>query len=730
MTTSENISYNKSPSRSVKVFSLLVAILSLSPVLPLFYPAARAQEVPSAPAITAQPADLSVAEGEDAAFTVEATGSGTLDYQWSVDGTTISDATDSTLILEAVDLGDAGTVYSVQITDDNGSIVSDGATLEVMPVSIAIVGQGTLDSGRQAGPRWISLDLEALATAVHTVTVSWDTDADVRFKVQEENGGSLSSTLQGTNPGVWTGELEADGQYFIGLWSADGVANYIVKVETSADPVDPELAITAQPTDLTVAEGGNATFSITASGSGTFSYQWFADGLAIPGETSDSLTVMAITLEEDGTGYRAQVSNTVEVLTSEVATLTVRESLSPGMFSREADASTWILSGPAPTLDFNVSNADAAWGRVLLRIGEVLLVGGDFTGIRPARGGPVTDRPWLAALNAISGQPESTFQVPSRIDGVVRALALSPDGSQVYVGGDFGFLALNATTGAIEFEVDVARGARMGRVFDIAVTPTQMYIGGDFTAVDEALRENVARLSLDGELDGSWRPGVEQGFRSGREAPVQSITVSPSEDVIYVGGNFRFINGTPVPRTRHDTTISLLAVSTSDDGTVRSERFTPIVNEQTQKSVKVRDIAVTENYVIVAWGGPNYLTFHSLDGTRLVQYQGTGDVQALKVVGDLVYVGHHGEFFGSLPNPIPPEAYVSADPEIIRRFRLHSFRIDDPSFLPEDSWEASGLFGVWGIAVSEDSVWLSGQLISAGSNGRLVDGLVRFSALD
>jgi len=101
--------------------------------------------------------------------------------------------------------------------------------------------------------------------------------------------------------------------------------------------------------------------------------------------------------------------------------------------------------------------------------------------------------------------------------------------------------------------------------------------------------------------------------------------------------------------------------------------------------------------VIVAWGGPNYLTFHSLAGDRLKQ---------------------------------PQEAVVSLDPQILDPYKFHSFRIDDPTFPPEQAWQIGGAFGIWGIAAGEDGIWLAGQMFSAGSNERVIDGLVRFPALD
>jgi len=484
------------------------------------------------------------------------------------------------------------------------------------------------------------------------------------------------------------------------------------------------ISIASQPIDREVTEGEDVTFSVAATGSGTLSYQWFANNLPLSGETGDSLTVYAASLNEDGTVYNVEISNDIDTVASDYATLTVNEPLVLGLFSQAADSSTWILDGPAPTLDYNAGPNTGAWGQTLLRIGDLLLVGGDFEGIRPNRGAATTARPFLAALDAVSGQPVTTFQVPGEVDDIVRALAISPNGEHVYVGGDFGLLALNATTGALEFTVSVTKGVNDGRVFDIEVAGAQLYIGGDFNKVDNTYRGNLARLSLNGDLDTQWKSHVTHGYNNGRAAPVQSLAVSASGDTVYVGGTFRFIDGTPVARTPANNRISLLPVSALD-GSVLPERFVADVRGS-GKGLTAYDIVVTEFYVIIAWGGPNCLTFHSLDGSRLAQYDAAGDVQALQIVGDHVFVGHHGEYFYdySTASFIPQQAIVDSTP-----FKIHSFRIDDPSFLPEQTWRINGTFGVWGIAAAEDSIWVAGQIWRAGSNDRAVDGLARFPAL-
>ena len=82
------------------------------------------------PVITAQPAAQAVAVGANATFTVAATGSGTLTYQWLKDGVAIAGATSSTLTVSSVTSANAGN-YSVKVTNATGSITSTGIALTV-----------------------------------------------------------------------------------------------------------------------------------------------------------------------------------------------------------------------------------------------------------------------------------------------------------------------------------------------------------------------------------------------------------------------------------------------------------------------------------------------------------------------------------------------------------------------------------------------------------------------
>lgn len=84
-----------------------------------------------APRITQQPVDLSAALGDKPAFKVKATGRGPFQYQWKLNGIDIPGATTATLPLGLI-TGDKAGKYSVEVTSQFGSVISQVATLSIM----------------------------------------------------------------------------------------------------------------------------------------------------------------------------------------------------------------------------------------------------------------------------------------------------------------------------------------------------------------------------------------------------------------------------------------------------------------------------------------------------------------------------------------------------------------------------------------------------------------------
>jgi hypothetical protein len=85
-----------------------------------------------APTVVLQPANLSVLPGGTAQFNVVAGGTAPLIYQWLLNGSPITAATHSSLILSNAACGQNGTVFSVSITNAGGSVVSSNAVLTII----------------------------------------------------------------------------------------------------------------------------------------------------------------------------------------------------------------------------------------------------------------------------------------------------------------------------------------------------------------------------------------------------------------------------------------------------------------------------------------------------------------------------------------------------------------------------------------------------------------------
>ncbi len=95
------------------------------------------------PWITSQPSDQTVIQGSNVTFSVAATGSAPVTYQWRFNGTDMTGQTDATLILNNVQGSQSGT-YAVQVTHACGSTASSNAVLTVqVPPFIIVQPTGT-----------------------------------------------------------------------------------------------------------------------------------------------------------------------------------------------------------------------------------------------------------------------------------------------------------------------------------------------------------------------------------------------------------------------------------------------------------------------------------------------------------------------------------------------------------------------------------------------------------
>ncbi|MET1006925.1 MAG: PKD domain-containing protein [Propionibacteriaceae bacterium] len=176
-------------------------------------------------------------------------------------------------------------------------------------------------------------------------------------------------------------------------------------------------------------------------------------------------------------------------------------------------------------------------------IGDTVYAGGDFANARPAGAAPgtnLTPRSNLLAYNIRTGVLITSFNPV--LNGKVKALAASPDGKRLYVGGSFTTVngvnryriaAFDTATGALVTNFAPAPNAT---VSSISVTDTVVYAGGGFNKVKDAVRPGLAAFSpTNGALLG-WAPSVDNGS-------VNAVLVSPDKSRVIVAGNFSSING-------------------------------------------------------------------------------------------------------------------------------------------------------------------------------------------
>ncbi|HYF34899.1 MAG TPA: immunoglobulin domain-containing protein, partial [Prosthecobacter sp.] len=228
--------------------------------------------------ITRSPSGSAVSEGRTVVFTATAHGTGPLTYQWYKNGGILDGETGATY-----------TIASVNETDHAGSYT--------VRISNGVTTAGLMSSA-------VSLEIaEGVTSAVATRTPSLHTvmsGQTVTFHVAATGGGSLS--YQWRKDGINL-QGETDINYVISPTNEEHTGVYDVVVTSSITevgvPSNPvpltisdgvaNVVATKTPNDAVVAVDTAVTFSVTATGLGSFTYQWRKNGVNLVGETSPTL---------------------------------------------------------------------------------------------------------------------------------------------------------------------------------------------------------------------------------------------------------------------------------------------------------------------------------------------------------------------------------------------------------------------------------------------------------
>jgi hypothetical protein len=135
----------------------------------------------TAPSITVQPSNATVAVGKTATFSVTATGTAPLSYQWRKSGTAISGATSASYTTPATTAADNGSSFTVVVGNGAGSVTSSAATLTVITSPAISWTPPSLSFGNVNVGSSSTLAITISSTGTATTTISADTISGAGF---------------------------------------------------------------------------------------------------------------------------------------------------------------------------------------------------------------------------------------------------------------------------------------------------------------------------------------------------------------------------------------------------------------------------------------------------------------------------------------------------------------------------------------------------------------------
>lgn len=184
------------------------------------------------------------------------------------------------------------------------------------------------------------------------------------------------------------------------------------------------------------------------------------------------------------------------------------------------------------------------WAQVV--VGDTVFVGGSFLTARPANAAPGSQTVTRSNFLAYDIKTGALLPFAPVFNAQVRALAASPDGKTLYVGGQFDkvngasryrIAAFDIATGALKTSFTAGTNAS---VTGIAATESKVYFTGIFSSVSNQTRVNAAAVNAS---NGAVLPfSVTPAGGS-----AQRVVVSPDQSKVVLGGSFTSMNGSNRP---------------------------------------------------------------------------------------------------------------------------------------------------------------------------------------
>ncbi|MCF8297349.1 MAG: immunoglobulin domain-containing protein [Saprospiraceae bacterium] len=232
--------------------------------------------VNTSPGITTQPSISTKCEGQSAQFSINATGTSPISYQWYNGSGAIAGAVNSLYLISPVSLSNAGSYYCIA-TNACGNAQSNSASLTVnsAPLITSQSSSSTICSGS-------STTISVTATGSTPLAYQW-------YNSTGAIGSANNSTYSASSAEY----------YYCKVSNSCGIATSNTMVITVNTPPN----IITQSSNTTKCEGQSVQFSLAASGTYPINYQWYKGISAISGATSNSYLISPVSLSDAGNYY-------------------------------------------------------------------------------------------------------------------------------------------------------------------------------------------------------------------------------------------------------------------------------------------------------------------------------------------------------------------------------------------------------------------------------------------
>ena len=334
-----------------------------------------------------------------------------------------------------------------------------------------------------------------------------------------------------------------------------------------------------------------------------------------------------------------------------------------------ASADTAPVGGLPATVSADALSTEqingVAWSQVT--VGNTVYVTGSFSQARPAGvavggAGSVT-RSNLLAYDITTGNLITSFNHSLNAQGL--AIAASPNGSTVYVVGDFTkvdgathnhIAAFSTATGAL---ISTFTGNLNASTKTVTANNSTVYVGGAFTTANGVAHKHLAAFSSAGALL-SWNPSTSASVsptNSTATATVTAMVLAPDGSRVVIAGQFDHLDA--------DARLGLGAVDTVTGADEPWAANNPIADYGATSYVTTLSADATQVY-----GGGFYYTYGgNFEGrfavnpdTGAIIWMNTchGDSYATFPMGQVLYSASHehecsdiGAFSQTTPSPIP-----------------------------------------------------------------------------